>query len=177
MDRIDRRPADAPETPLAKRVDERVGERIRQRRTILGLTQEQLAGALGISYQQVQKYETGANRVSAGRLYEIARILDVEMGFFFEGLAPTQRHAPLPHGGRNRVTIELVRNFLSISDPSVRNAVTSLVKSLTDRKPGEIDPDVEAEAEGQSGGGHDDRYHLSLAARMGQPENPRDLED
>ncbi|HIF09166.1 MAG TPA: XRE family transcriptional regulator, partial [Sneathiellales bacterium] len=63
---------------MAKRVDEHVGERIRHLRTTLGLTQEQLSSALGISYQQIQKYETGANRVSAGRLYEIAMELDVE---------------------------------------------------------------------------------------------------
>ncbi len=118
---------------LAKRVDEHVGERIRQRRTLLGLTQEQLASALDISYQQVQKYETGANRVSAGRLYEIAKHLDVEIGFFFEGLEPTSTAEPLPHGGRNRSTIELVRNFGEIEDPLVRNAVSSLVKSLSER--------------------------------------------
>ncbi len=119
---------------LAKRVDEHVGERIRQRRTLLGLTQEQLATALDISYQQVQKYETGSNRVSAGRLYEIAKHLEVEVAYFFDGLEPTSQSAPLPHGGRNRATIELVRNFTEIEDPIVRNAVSSLVKSLTDRR-------------------------------------------
>jgi len=124
-----------PQAPrLAKRVDEYVGERIRQRRTLLGLTQEQLAAALDISYQQVQKYETGSNRVSAGRLYEIARHLDVEIGFFFDGLEPTSKSEPLPHGGRDRRTIELVRNFSDIGDPVIRNAVTSLVKSLSDRR-------------------------------------------
>ncbi|MBI1238415.1 MAG: helix-turn-helix domain-containing protein [Alphaproteobacteria bacterium] len=115
---------------LAKRVDEHVGERIRQRRTMLGYTQEQLAGALNISYQQVQKYETGANRVSAGRLYEIASHLDIDMGYFFEGLAPTARSGPMPHGGRNRTTIELVRNFADIGDGELRNALSSLVKVL-----------------------------------------------
>ncbi|NWH08410.1 MAG: helix-turn-helix transcriptional regulator [Alphaproteobacteria bacterium] len=123
---------------LAKRVDEHVGERIRLRRTMLGFTQEQLAAVLDISYQQVQKYETGANRVSAGRLYEIASHLDVEMGYFFEGLAPTARSGPLPHGGRNRVTIELVRNFSGIADGDVRNAVSTLVKVLAN--PGEAEP-------------------------------------
>lgn len=117
----------------AKRVDEHVGERIRQRRALLGKTQEQLAAALNISYQQVQKYETGANRVSAGRLYEIARCLETDVSHFFEGLDNSPREAPLPHGGRNRATIDLVRNFQSISDPEVRNAVSNLVKSLTER--------------------------------------------
>lgn len=115
---------------LAKRVDEYVGEQIRRRRTVLGLTQEQLAGALKISYQQVQKYETGANRVSAGRLFEIAQHLDVAIGYFFDGVDPDVSSRSLPHGGRSRTTIELVRNFSEISDPNIRNAVSSLVKSL-----------------------------------------------
>ena len=115
---------------LAKRVDEYVGEQIRRRRTVLGLTQEQLASALKISYQQVQKYETGANRVSAGRLFEIAQHLDVGVAYFFDGVEPDMSGRVLPHGGRSRTTIELVRNFSEISDPAVRNAVASLVKSL-----------------------------------------------
>ncbi len=118
---------------LAKRVDEHVGERIRERRTMMGLTQENLASALNISYQQVQKYETGANRVSAGRLYEIARRLDVDMSYFFDGLEPTSSASPMEHGGRNRSTIELVRNFSDISDPAIRSAVSGLIKSLAGR--------------------------------------------
>ncbi len=108
---------------LAKRVDEHVGERIRDRRTTMGLTQENLASALNISYQQVQKYETGANRVSAGRLYEIAKRLDTEVSTFFEGLEPTSERGPLEHGGKNRSTIELVRNYGEIKDQQIRSAV------------------------------------------------------
>lgn len=118
---------------LAKRVDEHVGERIRQRRTMLGMTQDQLAAALEISYQQVQKYETGANRVSAGRLFEIATFLETEVGYFFEGLTPAARTEPLPHGGRNRAMIELVRNFSEIPDPDLRTALATLVKVLSSR--------------------------------------------
>ena len=118
---------------LAKRVDAYVGERIRERRTVLGLTQEHLASALDISYQQVQTYETGANRVSAGRLYEVARKLDVDVSYFFEGLDEDSDVNPLEHGGRNRSTIELVRNFSDIGDPAVRSAVSGLVKSLSAR--------------------------------------------
>ncbi len=118
---------------LAKRVDAYVGERIRERRTVLGLTQEHLASALDISYQQVQKYETGANRVSAGRLYEVARKLDVDVSYFFEGLDEESDVNPLEHGGRNRSTIELVRNFSDIGDPAIRSAVSGLVKSLSAR--------------------------------------------
>ncbi len=123
---------------LAKRVDDYVGEKIRERRTVLGLTQEHLAEALDISYQQVQKYETGANRVSAGRLYEIAKRLECSVGYFFEGLEPDTDSTPLAHGGKNRSTIELVRNFNDIDDTSVRAAVTGLIKSLAghQRRPG-----------------------------------------
>jgi transcriptional regulator with XRE-family HTH domain len=120
---------------MARIADEKVGSNIRLRRTMLGLTQEQLASALNISYQQVQKYETGANRISAGRLYEIAKHLNVEIGFFFEGLQPTSESSPLPHGGRNRPTIELVKNFTEIDDPAVRGAVSNLVRTLTHHDP------------------------------------------
>lgn len=116
---------------LAKRVDAHVGERIRERRAMLGLTQEHLASALNISYQQVQKYETGANRVSAGRLYEIARKLDVSVSYFFENMDESAEPTPLEHGGKNRSAIELVRNFAEIRDPQIRAAIGGLVKSLT----------------------------------------------
>lgn len=116
----------------AQRIDEHVGERIRQRRTLLGLTQEQLSQSLNISYQQLQKYETAANRVSAGRLFEIALKLDVDIGFFFDGLKPSGRDEPMPHGGRNRIALDLVKNFMDIHDPSIRSAVASLVKSLSE---------------------------------------------
>lgn len=133
---------------MARLADEKVGSNIRLRRTMLGLTQEQLASALNISYQQVQKYETGANRISAGRLYEIARHLNVEIGFFFEGLQPTAESTPLPHGGRNRPTIELVKNFTDIQDAAIRGAVSNLVRTLThhetDQARATSDPGTEA---------------------------------
>jgi DNA-binding XRE family transcriptional regulator len=143
---------------VAARIDQHVGERIRRRRTLLGFTQEQLAEALEISYQQIQKYETGSNRVSAGRLFQISQRLDVPMNYFFDGL---ESHAvAASSGGSNpatpygngsgtgngngngapaRTTIELVRNFNQIDDNSVRAAVSALVKSLSVRS--ENDPD------------------------------------
>jgi len=119
---------------VAKRVDDHVGERIRERRTMMGLTQEHLAKALDISYQQVQKYETGANRVSAGRLFEIAKRLEVDVAYFFENLEPLTTSTPLEHGGKNRSTIELVRNYGEIDEPGVRSAVSGLIKSLAGKE-------------------------------------------
>lgn len=100
----------------------------------MGLTQEQLASSLDISYQQVQKYETGANRVSAGRLYEIAKLLESDMSYFFDTIEPKENAPTLHHGGRDRTSIELVRNFAAIEDPGIRSAVASLVKNLSMRR-------------------------------------------
>jgi transcriptional regulator with XRE-family HTH domain len=118
-----------------KRIDQHVGERIRLRRTELGLTQEQLADALDISYQQIQKYETGANRISAGGLFEIARKLLVDVGYFFDGLPIDEGDAArhLEHGGRQRSAIELVRKFAQIKDPDLRAAIAGLVKTVVDQ--------------------------------------------
>ncbi|MEO0761638.1 MAG: helix-turn-helix transcriptional regulator, partial [Pseudomonadota bacterium] len=67
-------------------VDVHVGQRVRQRRWMMGMTQQQLAEKVGIKFQQIQKYETGANRISASRLWDVAAALDVQVSFFFEGL-------------------------------------------------------------------------------------------
>ena len=115
---------------LEKRVDAHVGERVRDQRTGLGLTQVHLANALNISYQQVPKYETGANRVSAGRLYEISRILQSDVSFFFDDLDELAETQQLGHGGRSRSTIELVQNFDSFKSPNIRFAISGLVKSI-----------------------------------------------
>jgi len=116
---------------IAKVVDEYVGRRIRLRRTLLGLTQEDLANELNISYQQVQKYETGSNRVSAGRLFEICRLLEVPVGYLFEEFEEQTGTLQQPeHGGRNRSVIDLAQNFSEVKDPAIRAAVLSLVRSL-----------------------------------------------
>lgn len=74
-------------------VDVHVGKRIRHRRWLIGMTQQQLAEQVGIKFQQIQKYETGANRVSASRLWDIAHAMDVPVNFFFEGLDETPSNA------------------------------------------------------------------------------------
>lgn len=118
---------------MIRRVDEHVGEQIRKRRVLLGLTQHQLAQALGVSYQQVQKYETSCNRVSSGRLYDISLVLECDVGSFFEGLEPNRPIQDEASDHSNRAKIELVRNFQAIADPAVRRSVSSLVKSLSGR--------------------------------------------
>lgn len=118
------------ETQIGRKVDDHVGERIRVRRTELGLTQEELARQLLISYQQVQKYETGANRISAGRLYEIALELGVGVEYFFEGFHREKKTGQMQHGGHNRAAIDLVRNFQEIKDENLRAAVTGLLKAM-----------------------------------------------
>ena len=80
---------DTSDARTANPIDEHVGRRIRMRRKLLNMSQETLAAALGLTFQQVQKYERGANRVSASKLYETARALKIEVGYFFHGLADT----------------------------------------------------------------------------------------
>ena len=122
---------------LAKRADAHVGLRIRKCRVSMGLTQQDVADALKVSYQQFQKYEIGANRVSAGRLYEIAMRLEVNVGYFFDGLEPASEGGPMGHDGRkDRSTIEIVRNFSAIGDPALRSAVGGVVRVLSGRARG-----------------------------------------
>lgn len=108
-------------------IDVYVGSRIRQRRTMLGLTQQDLARMLGITYQQAHKYERGINRVSAGRLYEIALILNAPVAFFYEGFET----ARTPEDGvRQRLALELARNFAQITNARYQEALTQLVRAL-----------------------------------------------
>jgi transcriptional regulator with XRE-family HTH domain len=120
--------------PDAPGVDRHVGERIRHRRAEMGLTQEDLGRMLEISYQQIQKYETGANRISAGRLFEVSRALMVDVSYFFDGYDGAKPATMLPHGGHNRAAIELVRNFSELRDESLRNAVTTLLRALREQQ-------------------------------------------
>ena len=124
-------------------VDIHVGSRVRQRRTLLGFSQEKLGDALGLTFQQVQKYERGANRVGASRLHEISRILDVPVSYFFDEMpastaavtaasrgvaekATRFRHDPMA----KRETLELVRAYYRITDPRVRKRIFELTKAV-----------------------------------------------
>src|SRR5215470_20166607 len=108
-------------------IDDHVGARIRERRIMLGLTQQQLAEMIGVTYQQAHKYERGINRVSAGRLFEIARVLGVTVAHFYEGLdQPEEKQIT----SRQRMSLELARNFAMISNSKHQEALTHLARAL-----------------------------------------------
>jgi transcriptional regulator with XRE-family HTH domain len=116
-------------------VDQHIGDKIRVRRTELGLTQEQLAAALEISYQQIQKYESGSNRISAARLFGLARRMDVPIAYFFDGLVDGDGVAPTsPNIGRQRTTIDVMRSFAEIVDNEVRVSIAGLLRTVADRQ-------------------------------------------
>lgn len=114
----------------AGEVDRLVGDRIRRRRILMGLTQDQLGEALGISYQQIQKYETGANRVSAGRLYLISECLEVSPGWFFDPAKSDASSDDFDELGSSRLLMEFVRSFARIEDERVKSLLVSLVKAM-----------------------------------------------
>ena len=129
-------------------IDVHVGSRVRLRRTLLGMSQERLGEALGLTFQQVQKYERGVNRVGASRLFDLSRVLDVPISFFFDDMpesltstfgAPATRRAAgfsevsAQFGDdtlNRRETLELVRAYYRITDPAVRKRVFDLIKSM-----------------------------------------------
>jgi transcriptional regulator with XRE-family HTH domain len=114
-------------------VDRYVSLRIRQRRIMLGLTQQQLAELIGVTYQQAHKYETGINRISAGRLYQIARALGVEISYFFEDVDPAggaaRNQELMP---QQRMLLELARNFAAIKSRKHQEALCHLARVLSD---------------------------------------------
>lgn len=123
-------------------IDIQVGSRVRLRRNMLGMSQERLGEAIGLTFQQVQKYERGANRIGASRLHELSRVLDVPVSFFFDDMDPVR--APAIPGGfaeepaepfesdplRRRETLELVEAFYAIDDVGVRRRLFELAKAL-----------------------------------------------
>ena len=121
-------------------VDVHVGKRLRQRRTFLGMTQEQLGKALGITFQQVQKYERGTNRVGASRLYDISSVLDVPPQFFFDemegasasgGFAEGGQQPFESHGIMDREIMDLVRAYRRVSSPAVRQRLIELIRTIS----------------------------------------------
>jgi transcriptional regulator with XRE-family HTH domain len=95
----------------AENIDRHVGGRMRERRIMLGLTQQEMAKLIGVTYQQAHKYETGINRIAAGRLHQIAKALDVEISYFFEGVETEHDVRPNPQQPR---LLELARNFIAM---------------------------------------------------------------
>jgi transcriptional regulator with XRE-family HTH domain len=116
-------------TQDTKNIERYVGQRIRERRTMLGLTQQQLAQMIGVTYQQAHKYERGINRVSAGRLFQLARVLGVDVGFFYEGLGSVSGSNV---GERQRMCLDLARNFSRIHDSRQQEALSQLCRVLAE---------------------------------------------
>ena len=126
----------------SKPIDAHVGMRLRQRRTMLGLSQTTLGKALGVTFQQIQKNERGINRIGSSRLYDLSRVLDVPIQYFFDEMsaemaatatretASARRHDWEPDPMFRRETLELVRAYYRIKSPSVRRQVYTLAKTL-----------------------------------------------
>ena len=126
-------------------IDIYVGSRVRFRRMMLGMSQERLGESLGLTFQQIQKYEKGANRIGASRLFALSQVLQVPVQFFFDELPGAYDQKSVPHGGGlvegpqdsvlfeflgTRDGLELNRAFLRVSDIKVRRSIVDLVRSL-----------------------------------------------
>jgi len=110
--------------------DRFVGNRIRERRIMLGLSQQQMAELIGVTYQQAHKYERGINRISAGRLFEISQVLDVPVGHFFEGL---KNGGGNENNDRQRMCLEIARNFTQIGNKGHQEALSHMARALADK--------------------------------------------
>ncbi|MGC2856949.1 helix-turn-helix domain-containing protein [Novispirillum sp. DQ9] len=108
-------------------IDRHVGTKIRERRIMLGLSQQQMADMIGVTYQQAHKYERGINRISAGRLFEIAQVLNVPVGFFFEGMHGDTGAELSP---RQRMCLEVARNFAQITNERHQEALSQMARAL-----------------------------------------------
>ncbi len=125
---------------MPHQVDVHVGKRVRHRRWLVAMTQQQLAEKVGIKFQQIQKYETGANRISASRLWDIAEALEVPISFFFEGLQETAKDAGKDAGEKSGVPVDLlgdkealdlVRSYYAIPE-NQRRRLFDLARVLSD---------------------------------------------
>lgn len=130
-------------------IDVHVGSRVRLRRSVLGFSQEALAETLGVTFQQVQKYERGINRVSASRLFNLSEVLNVDINYFFDGFNPKSPNraygfADTPQDGfewleeedgdlmERKETIELLRTYYSVQDKELRKKFMKMLKTLVD---------------------------------------------
>lgn len=129
--KLEGNPTGRPRIDTPDPVDAYVGLRIRQRRSLLGMSQTVLGDAINLTFQQVQKYERGANRVSASKLYQLAGVLNVTPGWFFEDFTAQNTSRSLEADPLiRRDTLELVRNFHAIKDARVRTSVYNMIKSM-----------------------------------------------
>lgn len=137
------RTSESSEGRMPNPVDAHVGRQIRTRRKILGLSQERLAGDLRLTFQQVQKYERGANRVSASKLYEVARTLQAPISYFFEGLADPvgDRQPGVADAGSDQFVhdflmtpegLDMAEHFPRIRSPRARRKILELVRALAE---------------------------------------------
>jgi transcriptional regulator with XRE-family HTH domain len=120
---------------MSDQIDVHLGRRLRRRRRLLGLTQQQLAGACGVRFQQIQKYECAANRMSAARLWQLAEVLEVPVGYFYEGLSQVQREARAKDGENGgemfarKETRDLIQAYYQLGERP-RRRLLDLAKSL-----------------------------------------------
>lgn len=134
---------------VANSIDAHVGNRLRVRRSLLGLSQEKLAEAIGLTFQQVQKYERGMNRISAGKLYEFARILSVPVSYFFDQLPAGEGAGAItgfsdnpqqefvgPDVMQNKETLELIRAYYAVHDHETRKNILKFIKSMGEKVSG-----------------------------------------
>jgi transcriptional regulator with XRE-family HTH domain len=120
--------------PNDNNIDVHLGKRLRRRRRLLGLTQQQLAGACGVRFQQIQKYECGANRISAARLWQLSEALEVPVGYFYDGLSAEQRAEQEDVEAKSEMfarkeTLDLIRAYYQLSERP-RRRLLDLAKSL-----------------------------------------------
>lgn len=121
--------------PAAHPTDLHIGRRIRLRRTLLGLSQQQLAGAVGVTFQQVQKYESGTNRISAARLYDISRALGVPPAFFIEDIPGDGPDALSGSDPMMRTeTLDLVRTYWGLGSDELRHRIIDLLHAMATRE-------------------------------------------
>lgn len=123
------KPADAHGGAAPHPVDVHVGNKIRLRRRLLGMSQAAVAGQVGISFQQLQKYESGANRVGASRLYQLARVLGVAPSAFFRGLDGEDRGQPDTVGTLDAEGLRIAAGWQSIPDAGLRRAIAAIINA------------------------------------------------